>query len=209
MSITELQKRIGVLLYKKPMTAEELAKELGVDINDVLEALKGLLIMRLVIKEGTPPVYRLAPHIREAIDQEGEEGILLHAIIEGGAVTEELAEKAADEVENRMRKDLRLKVRSVERAEVEKDEETNTYYTHLDVTLYVRSLEDALYFVFFYGPSVVEVLSDEVKIDVGDVQRALSLASAMVQGYSSLLAQKMTREELEEFNRKLWKSLRG
>ncbi len=210
MKLSELQKRIGAVLLKGPKTVEEIAEELNEDIQDVMEALKELLVLRLVVKEGTPPKYALAPHIREAVEFEGEGGILLHAVIEVEAVEEEVLRKSLEEIVEKMEKEKGFVVRNVAISEIEKDEELNIYYGHIDATILFPGLEPLIYFLFFYGPSVVEVLSTEdVKIDPGDLQRALVLAANMIHGYVTYISRLMTRKELEEFNRKLYRELKG
>ena len=63
-------------------------------------------------------------------------------------------------------------------------------------------------FLFNYGPSVIEVLGPEkIMIDAADLQRGLLDAAGMIQGYVDYISQLMTKKELEEFNKTLWKSL--
>ncbi len=209
MTVSELQKKIGVLLYKKPMTAEELAEELNADINDVMEALKGLLLMKVVTKEGNPPVYKLAPHVIEAIKSDESEGILVHAIIEVEGVERSLVEKGLNKIKDMLEKEGGFILKDAYISSIEEDRELNVYYGHLDVTIVFPAVEPLIYFLFYYGPTVVEVLSpDRIEVDSGDLQRALTLAASMIQGYVSFLSRKLSKEELKEFNLRLLKGLR-
>jgi len=208
--LSDLQKRVGAVLLKGPKTAEEIAQELNEDIKDVMEALKGLVLLRLVKKEGTPPRYSLAPHVVEALKKEETPGILVHAIIEVEAVEEEILRRALDDIVQRLKEEKGFVVKNVAVEEIEKDEETNIYYSHIDATIVFPGLEPLTYFLFFYGPSVVEVLTtDPIELDPGDLQRALVLASNMIHGYVTFISRLMGKKELEEFNREILKKLRG
>ena len=210
MRLNTLQKRIGAVLLKGPKTAEEIAEELGEDIHDVLDALKELIVLRLVVKEGTPPKYSLAPHIKEAVKTEEGNGILIHAVIEVEGVEEDLVKKGLEKIVENLEKERGLVVKHSAISDIEKDEETNIYYGHVDVTLMFPGIEPLIYFLFFYGPSVVEVLTTErINVDPGDLQRAVVLAANMIHGYVTYITRLMTRKELEEFNRELYKRLKG
>ena len=208
--LTKLQKEIGTVLLKGPKTAEEIAEELNADLQDVLEALKGLLVLRLVVKEGTPPRYSLAPHIREALNVDETRGILIHAVIEVEGVEEEALKKALDEIVKRLEEERGFVVKHVAVEEIEKDEETNVYYSHIDATILFPNLESLTYFLFFYGPTVVEVLStDKIDVDPGDLQRAVVIAINMIHGDVTYITRLMTKKELEEFNKELFRRLKG
>ncbi len=201
----ELQKQIGLLLAKEKLTAEEIAERLNKDIHDVMDALKEMLKMRLIVKEGTPPKYALAPHIRVALEEEPEK-LLVHGIIEVESVDESLLKRSLEEIVEGLKKDFNVKKVAV--SDIEQDKETGSYYGHIDVTVDFPNIESLFYFIFFYGPTVIEVLTTEnLQIDPGDLQRAALLAAGMVQGYVSLISKLMTRKEIEEFNRDLLRRL--
>ena len=208
MKLTELQKRIGAALVDGPKTAEELAEELEVDLQDILEALKDLLLLKLVVKEGTPPRYALAPHVKEALRFE-EKGILLHSIIEVEAVEEDLLRKALEEIKENLESEKGFVVRHAAISDIEKDEETGTYFGHIDTTILFPGVEPLTYFLFYYGPTVVELLTTEkITIDPGDLQRAIIIAANMIHGYTTYISKLMTREEINEFNRRILKKLK-
>lgn len=205
----EIHKEIGALLLKGPKTADEIAKELKRDIRDVMDALKELITLRLVVKEGNPPRYSLAPHIRIAVEEETS-GILIHAIIEVEAVEEELLKKALNDIASKLRSEKSFIVKNVTVSDIIRDEETKTYIGHIDTTLVFPSLEPILYFIFFYGPTVVELLTEEkIEVDPSDLQAALILTASMVQGYVSYISRLLGRKEIEEFNRELLRKLKG
>ena len=210
MKLTNLQKRIGAVLLKGPKTAEEIAEELNEDIRDVLEALKGLILLRLVKKEGNPPQYSLADHIKEALKTESGAGILIHAVLEVHGVSEEIVKNALEKIKEKLEAEEGFIVRNVAISDIEKDENLNVYYGHIDTTLLFPALEPLVYFLFFYGPTVIEVLTTEkIEVEPGDLQRAVLLAASMIHGYVDYISRKMTKEEIEEFNRRLYREFMG
>ncbi len=71
-----------------------------------------------------------------------------------------------------------------------------------------EAFEPLMHFLFFYGPSVVEVLGPEkVVIDMGDLQRGLLEAATMINGYVHYITRMMTKKEIQEFNKNLVKDL--
>ncbi len=205
----EIHKEIGALLLKGPKTAEEIAEELGRDIRDVMEALKDLITLRLVVKEGNPPRYSLAPHVKIAVEEDVS-GILVHAIVEAEAVEEDILRKALDDIVSKLRSEKSFIVKSVSVADIIRDEETKTFVGHVDVTLVFPSIEPLFYFIFFYGPTVVELLTEEkIEVDPSDLQAALILTASMVQGYVSYISRLLGKKEIEEFNRELLRRLKG
>ncbi len=197
------------MLYKKPMTAEELAKELGVGIKETMEALKHLIKLRLVRKSGYPPVYDLYPSIREAIGRKTEEveGIRARAIIEVQAIEEALAKKAMEKIKEQLKKERGINVVTAEIAEVQANDD-GSYSGFLDLELSFEGIAPLIHFLFFYGPSVIEILGPEkIQVDISDLQSGVIEAARMIQGYVSYLTRLMTRKELEEFNKRIMKDV--
>ena len=207
---SDLERQIGLKLYEGERTAEELAEELGADIRDVLDALKHLMKLKIVVKEGYPPKYRLSDHIRESLkrDMEEVEGIKIHAVIEAQAIEEELVRKALEQMKRNLNKERGVHIVSANPSEIRKDEETGMYSAFMDLVLVFEGFEPLMHFLFFYGPSVVEVLGPErVSFDMGDLQRGLLEAASMIQGYVAYITKLMSEKELRDFNKQLFQRL--
>ncbi|HIQ10185.1 MAG TPA: hypothetical protein EYH23_01570 [Euryarchaeota archaeon] len=204
---SDLERRIGLALYEGEKTPEELAEELKEDIRDVLDALKKLIKLKIVVKEGYPPKYRLADNIREALepkDFEPVEGIQVYAVIEAQAVDEALTKKALEKLLRKLKKEPGIHIISAEISKIERDEEGGTYTGYIEAKLSFEAFEPLMRFMFHYGPSVIEVLGPEkIVLDVADLHRALLEAATMINGYVHYITRLMTKKELEEFNRKL------
>ena len=208
---SDLERRIGLSLYEGEKTPEEIADELKEDIRDVMDALKKLIKLKIVVKDGYPPKYRLAENIREAVkpkDFEHVEGIRIYAVIEAQAVDEVLAKKALEKIIRQLKKEPGLHIISAEISKIERDEEGGMYSGYIEAKLSFEAFEPLMHFMFHYGPSVVEVIGPEkVVVDMADLHRALLEASTMINGYVHYITRLMTKKELEDFNRKLVKDM--
>jgi len=208
---SDLERKIGLALYHGEKTPEELAEELNEDIRDVMDALKKLIKLKIVVKEGYPPKYRLADNIREAIkpkDFEPVEGINIYAVIEAQAIDEALTKKALEKILRNLKKESGVHIISAEISKIEQDEESGLYSGYIEAKLSFEAFEPLMHFMFFYGPSVVEVLGPEkIVLDMGDLHRGLLEAATMINGYVHYITRMMTKKELQEFNKELMKDL--
>ncbi len=208
---SDLERKVGLALYNGEKTPEELAEELNEDIRDVMDALKKLIKLKIVVKEGYPPKYRLADNIREAVkprDFEPVEGIKIYAVIEAQAIDEALAKKALEKLLRNLKKEPGVHVISAEISKIEYDEENGLYSGYIEVKLSFEAFEPLMHFMFFYGPSVIEVIGPEkIVLDMGDLHRGLLEAATMINGYVHYITRMMTKKELQEFNRELVKKL--
>ncbi|NPA76164.1 MAG: hypothetical protein GXN93_00200 [Candidatus Diapherotrites archaeon] len=205
-----MDRKVGLALYKGPKTPEEIADEVGEDVRDVMDSLKKLIKLKIVVKEGYPPKYRLADNIQEALqpeDWESVEGIRIHAIIEAQSYDENALKKALESIVKKLKKESGLHIVKHAIPEIEQTDE-GIYSGYVEVKLATEGIEPLLRFLFNYGPSVIEVLGPEkIMIDSADLQRGLLDAAGMIQGYVEYISRLMTKKELEEFNKSLWKSL--
>ncbi|HIP74262.1 MAG TPA: hypothetical protein EYH14_01260, partial [Euryarchaeota archaeon] len=141
---SDLERRVGLALYEGEKTPEELAEELKEDIRDVLDALKKLIKLKIVVKEGYPPKYRLADNIREALepkDFEPVEGIQVYAVIEAQAVDEALTKKALEKLLRKLKKEPGIHIISAEISKIERDEEGGTYTGYIEAKLSFEAFE--------------------------------------------------------------------
>jgi len=207
---SDMDRKVGLALYKGPKTPEEIADEVGEDVRDVMDSLKKLIKLKIVVKEGYPPKYRLADNIQEALqpeDWESVEGIRIHAIIEAQSYDENALKKALESIVKKLKKESGLHIVKHAIPEIEQTDE-GIYSGYVEVKLATEGIEPLLRFLFNYGPSVIEVLGPEkIMIDSADLQRGLLDAAGMIQGYVEYISRLMTKKELEEFNKSLWKSL--
>jgi hypothetical protein len=207
---SEIDRKVGLALYKGEKTPEELAEETGEDIRDIMDSLKKLIKLKIVVKEGYPPKYRLSDNIREALkpeELENVEGIRVTATVEAQAIDEDLVRKALNEIVRGVKK---IEGASIVSHNISKIEQLDTgvYSGFVDFKLVFQGLEPLFHFVTYYGPSTIEIKGPEkIVVDAADLQRAVTGTANMIQGYVHYVTKLMTKKELEEFNKRMWQSL--
>jgi len=203
------QKKIALLLLHEPKTAEELNKQLNIPYDKLIMELKGMLKMKVVSKEGFPTKYRLKENIaeevrrRKKISEEDSFKLRLKVFIEMQAIEEELLKKQMDKLSKAIENDKEFTVYSIEKAEIVKEGEY--YSSYLEVNFSVKNFTALVKFMFFYGPSSVEIIKpDKIEFSAQDLQDGLVDMSEMIQKYSAYITRLLNREELEKFHKKLF-----
>jgi len=206
---SEEQKRIALLLLHEAKTAEQLSNQLNIPYDRLMENLRQMLKMDVMVKEGYPTKYRLKEHIaekakeRRKMAEEDKNRIRLRAVIEVQAIEENLLKKQLKEIIKAIREEKEFNIYDIEEAKIEKHEEA--YSSYLQVELSVKDLNSLLRLMFLYGPSSVEVLRPKkLEVELSELQDALITISDIVHSYSDYIAEKLNREELEAFTKKLY-----
>lgn len=204
------QKKIAMLLLYGPKTAEELNKQLDMPYDRLMQELKEMLKLDVISRDGYPTKYRLKEAIvtevkrRKRISEEDSFKLRIHAYIEMKAIEEELLTKQLSRIENALQIERDFTIYSLEKAEIIKEGEY--YSSYLEVNMTLRDFTSLVRFMFFYGPSTVEVLKpDKIEFTAQDLQDGLIDVSDMVHKYTEYITKLMNREELERFHKNLYK----
>lgn len=207
--LSEMQKQIASLLMHSPKTAEELAKALAIPYSQLMNELKELLRLKLIKRQGYPTYYSLSDKIagkvkeRTLIKEKDPFSLRLKIIIEAKAIEEEFLKKQLSEIEEALRKEKPFTIYDIQQAPIIKEEEY--YSSFLDIDLSVADFRAIVNLMFYYGPVSVEVLRPEkIELSVQDLQDALMDLSEIVHAYADYIRKMMSRQELEEFTRKLF-----
>ena len=208
-SYTEEQKRIAMLLMHAPKTAEELNNQLNIPFNRLSEELAAMLKMNVVEKEGFPTKYRLKKNISEELARRKQiaetdfNKLRIRAYVEMQAIETELLERQATKLEETMRKDKSFTLYTLEKATTEKHEEY--FSTYFDINFSVKDFASLVRFMFFYGPTSIEVLKpSKIEFSAQDLQDGLLEMADMVQKYSTYIQKLLNRQELEKFHKDLF-----
>ena len=208
---SEEQKKIALLLFHSPKTVEELNKQLNIPFDDLNDNLKQMLKMKVVKIEGYPQKYSLVGSIVEAVKRRKEIqekdpfDLRIKAIIEFRAVEEEFLKKNIDEIEEKLRKDKHFMVYDLFRAKI--IQEGSHYTSYIEVNLSARDFTSIVRFMYFYGPTSVEVLRPQrVVLAMDDLQDALMEMADMIQVYNDAMLKSMSKGEMEEFAKSLYTS---
>ncbi|MDD5163348.1 MAG: hypothetical protein PHD95_04025 [Candidatus ainarchaeum sp.] len=206
---TEEQKKIAMLLLHDAKTIEDLNKQLNLPYNKLSEEVKEMLKLGVITKEGFPTKYRLKEKIasevlrRKKIAEEDNNALRIRAYIEMQAIEEDLLKKSLEKLAEAMQKDQNFTVYSLEKAKV--IQESEYYFSYIEVNLSIKDFDSLVRFMYFYGPSSIEVISpDKITFASHDLQDGLVNMSDMINKYSAYIAKRLNKEELEKFQEKLY-----
>jgi len=207
---SEEQKRIALLLIHGPKTAEDLNSQLNIPFNKLTDELKAMIKLGVIEKQGFPTKYHLKKNIatevqkRKKIAETDLNKLRIRAFIEMQAIEEELLKKQLDKLEDSMKKDKSFTLYNLDRAQIEKQAEY--YSTYFEVNFSVKDFASLIRFMFFYGPSSVEVVKPaKIEFSAQDLQDGLMETADMVQKYSNAVHKLLNRQELEKFHQELYK----
>ena len=207
---SEEQKRIALLLIHGPKTSEDLNSQLNIPFNKLSDELKAMLKLGVIEKQGFPTKYSLKKNIasevqkRKKIAETDLNRLRIRAFIEMQAIEEELLKKQLLQLEESMKKDSNFTLYNLDKAPIEKQGEY--YSTYFEINFSVKDFASLIRFMFFYGPSSVEVVKPaKIEFSAQDLQDGLMETADMVQKYSAAIHKLLNREELEKFNAELYK----
>ncbi len=211
-SYSELEKRIALLLMHGPKTFEELVKQLNVSSNECSNALKKMLQLKVVEKQGFPTKYALKKDIskevsrRQEIESKDENKVRLKIIIEGKALNENSLNKMLSQIIEALKKDSDFLLYDFKQETPLKEGE---YYSNfIEVNLSLKDFSAITKLVFFYAPTSIEVVKPaKIELTAQDLQDSLITMTDMVHAYSQYILKQMNKEELNAFNKKVYNKL--
>ncbi|MFH1587963.1 MAG: hypothetical protein ABIA76_01335 [Candidatus Diapherotrites archaeon] len=208
---TSEQKQIAIMLSHEPKTAEEISKQLHLPYDKLKEELKKMLKLKLIESSGFPLKYKLASHIigklgeRKQISESDSFRLKIRAIIEATAFEEDLLVKNLKSIEKAMKEESDFTVYDSFIEKPVEDENTKKVSTYLEATLTLKDFSALIKFMYFYGPTSVEVIKpNKFEIDAGDLQDGLMEMSEMIHKYNHYILELMSKQELREFHNKLY-----
>jgi predicted transcriptional regulator len=203
------QKKIALLLLSEPKTEEELHKQLNLPYDKLSIELKQMLKLGLVLKEGYPTKYRLRQDIidelkkRKKISEEDSFKIKIRAIIELKAIEQTLLEKHVKKIIEAIKQEINFTIYSIESAEIVEEEEM--YSTFIEVTLTVKDYSTLILFLFYYGPTSIEVIKpNKLELSQAEFQDGLVQLSGIFQKYADFMLKHLNKEELNKFYKNIY-----
>jgi len=205
----ENQKKIAVLILHEPKTEEELRAQLNIPYDQLMKELKSMLNLSVISKEGYPTKYSLKKEIfdavrkRKMIAETDKNKLRLRANIEIQAISETLLEKQLKDIQETIKKEKVFTIYDIFQAKpLQQGEHFSSY---LDINLSIKDFHALMRLMFLYGPTSVEVIKPEkFEINSHDLQDGLILISEIVHSYTEFIASRLNKEELEDFNRRLY-----
>ncbi len=204
---TPVQQLAANLLLKKPQSAPETAKALEVTEEEAKKALEALL--KVGVAEVSGSQYALKAHIieemrrRQELKEKDKFKIRVRAVIEVQSVSEQLLKKAMEDLAKGLRQSPVFTIYRLETGQPQ--EQDDLWSSYLDAEFSVQDFASLVKFIFLYGPSSLEVLKPE-KIELGnyDFEDGLLEMIDISSKYAGFVAERLKKEELEQFNRKLF-----
>lgn len=209
--LTDAQKRIMATLLQKPSTAENLAPQLNLSYGQVMEELKTLMGQKVIEKgEGFPTTYRLVGDVSQKVNQYQEAkakdpfDLRLRCLIEAEGIEETLVDKALDELSISLKNQpTHFTIYRCDKAIPQANGER--FHGFLDVELSIKDFKSIVFLMFNYGPISMEVIKPQkITLEASDLQDALVDMSEWISRYTTFIAEKLKREEIEKFNRQAY-----
>lgn len=168
-----------------------------------------MLKLGLVLKEGYPTKYRLRQDIidelkkRKKISEEDSFKIKIRAIIELKAIEQTLLEKHVKKIIEAIKQEINFTIYSIESAEIVEEEEM--YSTFIEVTLTVKDYSTLILFLFYYGPTSIEVIKpNKLELSQAEFQDGLVQLSGIFQKYADFMLKHLNKEELNKFYKNIY-----
>ncbi len=206
---TEEQKRIASSLFASPKTVDELNRQLNIPFDKLNGQLKHMLKLGLVKVEGYPQKYALAEEVskglqrRKEIAEKDPFDLRIKAVIEFKAVEEAFLEKHMKDIGEKLKKNLNYTIYDIYKAKPRKV--GDHYSSYFEVNLSARDFTSIVKFMYFFGPSSVEVIKPQkVVLAMDDLQDALGEMAEMIQSYNEAMLRSMAKDELEAFAKNLY-----
>jgi len=203
------QKKLALLLLSEAKTEEELHKQLNLPYDKLSTELKQMLKLGLVLKEGYPTKYRLRQDIidelqkRKKISEADSFRIKISAIIELKAIEKTLLEKHVQKIIEAIKSEKNFTIYNIVPASAV--EEDDMYSSFIEVTLTVKDFSTLILFLFYYGPTSIEVIKpDKLEITQQEFQDGLVQLSGIFQKYADFMLKHLNKEELNKFHKDLY-----
>lgn len=200
------QKKIALKLLSNSQSLDELVESTSFDKKIIEKELKEMLKMKLVKK--SEDRYLLENKIanelnkRKALQEIDPFELRTQAFIEMQAVTKELLETYLGKLEESLKKDKSITIYSISKAKPVK--QGSYFSSFIDINFTVKDLAALIKFMFFYGPTSVEVIKPErFEIKADDLQDALMTISQMTQNYSNYILKLVKEKEINDLDRKI------
>lgn len=208
-AFTEEQKRIAILLMNEAKTEEELNKQLNMPYDKLTNELRHMLKLKVITKEGYPTKYLLKPEIveevkkRKKIAEQDAYKIRIRGIIDFQAVTEELLTKHMKKIKEALEKEKVFTIYSIDLAEPEPDSDMMSSFMEVNMT--VKDFSALIRFLFYYGPSTIEVIRpSKIELSQYEFEAGLVDLANIFQKYATYFTKKLTKEELAKFQDRIY-----
>lgn len=210
---SDAQKSLCNALLASPLSLETLSERVQMKAELVQAEMKALMQLKLVALAGTPPQYALKEEVaselkrRKTIEGEDDNVFRIHALIEVQGVEETLVKKQVEKILANLQNEPFFRIYVSKMEDILKVEDK--YTTFIDLNLSVRDFRGMVRFMFFYGPTTVEVVKpSKIEFTLDDFQNGLVDMTEMVHAYAEYIMGLLNRKQVEAFNTRLYEGVR-
>ncbi|MCD6247258.1 MAG: hypothetical protein J7J87_02380 [Candidatus Diapherotrites archaeon] len=203
-----LQKKIAYALLEGPKSIEQLSKILAENPFEIEKALKQMLELKVVNESAG--LFSLSEEVKKGLKERREARekakpkLDIQAYIEVTSISEKKLKAQLETIEKRLKNDPSLVVYSLHVAEPVKQKEE--YSAYIELTAGFRDFLSLVRFMYFYGPSTVEVVKPaKAEFTAYELQEGLNEMAELIFKYNTYVAKHFKKTELEEFYKKLFR----
>lgn len=201
------QKKIALFLSRGQASLQKIAEGLKLTPEEALNEIA--LLKKYGLIEKDEKGYFLSGELAERIAKRREIAekdpfnLRLRAFIELKAIDKKLLNKHVKELKKSLESEKNITVYEIF---VEKPEKEEEYYsTFIEATISVKNFQVLVNFMFFYGPSAIEILKPaKIEVSAFDLSEGLMDMADMIHRYAEYVSKIMTKRELARFNRQLF-----
>lgn len=192
-NLDELKKIIAQKLSKGDKTEDELQKEIPNASYDLLsKAIKDLLFLKLVKKEGFPVKYSLSEELLKKLSQRKElaandkNSIRVNILIESKADNKKALREGMEQIITKLKDDKKYVIYDISIAEIVVHDDL--FSTYISGDLSCASLSEVFRLIYYYGVTSIDVIKPEkLIVPISDLQESLLTIVDMTHGYADMI----------------------
>jgi DNA-binding HxlR family transcriptional regulator len=192
-NIDDLKKVIAQRLSLGEKTEDELQKEIPNASYDLLsKALKSLLFLKLIKKQGFPVKYSLSEELlkklnaRKDIAANDKNQIRVSILIESKSDNKKSLREGMEQIVVKLKEDKRYVVYDLEVADIVVHDDL--FSTYISGEISCASLSEVFRLIYFYGVTSIDVIKPEkLQVPISDLQEALITMVDITHGYADII----------------------
>lgn len=208
LEIQELQNQIAKALADSSKIEDDLIKLFpNAKYEQIVQALKNMLFLKLITKAGFPVSYSLAAGIKEKLIEkkklsENDKNLLKVSVLIESKSSDKLdLRKGMEHILESLKNDNEYLTYDINLAEIILHDDL--FSTYISATLSCNSLNSLFKLIYFYGATNVEILKpDKFTTTISDLQRTALIITDMTHGYAQMIFKlKKENEVLSKLNK--------
>lgn len=193
LEIQELQNLIGKHLADSSKTEDDLIRLIpNARYEQIVQALKNMLFLKLITKEGFPVKYSLSSEVKDKLTErkrlsENDKNTIKVAVIIKSKSNDKLSlRKGMEQILKSLKNDKEYLIYDSTLAEIVVHDDL--FSTYISATLSCNEINSLFKLIYFYGATSVEVLKpDKLNVTISDLQNTIMIITDMTHGYAQMI----------------------